>query len=73
MLTRRWSWRQANHSLTLPASKIIEFNIDGVPPVSMDEVEVVAKDMFELVERFCGGELSVQYITLDNPSISLTF
>jgi DNA/RNA-binding domain of Phe-tRNA-synthetase-like protein len=73
VLTRRWSWRQANHSLTLPASKIIEFNIDGLPPVSMDEVEVVAKDMFELVERFCGGELSVQYITLDNPSISLTF
>ena len=73
VLTRRWSWRQANHSLTLPATKVIEFNIDGLPPVSMDEVELVAKDMFELVGRFCGGELSVQYITRDNPSISLTF
>ncbi|BBB47163.1 B3/B4 domain-containing protein [Pelolinea submarina] len=73
VLTRRWSWRQANHSLTLPSTKIIEFNIDGLPPVSMEEVELVAKDMFELVSRFCGGELSVQYITRDNPSISLTF
>ena len=73
VLTRRWSWRQANHSLTLPSTKIIEFNIDGLPPVSMDVVELVARDMFELVERFCGGELSVQYITRDNPSISLKF
>jgi len=73
VLTRRWSWRQANHSLTLPATKIIEFNIDGLPPVSMDEVELVARDMFDLVGRFCGGDLSVQYITRDNPSISLTF
>ena len=73
VLTRRWSWRQANHSLTLPSTKIIEFNIDGLPPVSMDEVELVAKDMFDLVGRFCGGDLSVQYITRDNPSISLTF
>ncbi|MDK2980195.1 MAG: hypothetical protein PWQ55_542 [Chloroflexota bacterium] len=73
VLTRRWSWRQANHSLTLPATKVIEFNIDGLPPVSMDEVQAVAKDMFELVERFCGGELSVQYITKDNPSITLSF
>jgi DNA/RNA-binding domain of Phe-tRNA-synthetase-like protein len=73
VLTRRWSWRQANHSLTLPSTKIIEFNIDGLPPVSMEEVELVAKDMFDLVGRFCGGDLSVQYITRDNPSISLTF
>jgi DNA/RNA-binding domain of Phe-tRNA-synthetase-like protein len=73
VLTRRWSWRQANHSLTLPSTKVIEFNIDGLPPVTREEVELVAKDMFELVEKFCGGELSVQYITRDNPSISLTF
>ncbi len=73
VLTRRWSWRQANHSLTLPSTKVIEFNIDGLPPVTRSETELVAKDMFELVKRFCGGELSVQYLTRENPSISLTF
>ena len=73
VLTRRWSWRQAIHSLTLPSTKVIEFNIDGLPPVTRSETELVAKDMFELVKRFCGGELSVQYLTRENPSISLTF
>jgi hypothetical protein len=52
---------------------VIEFNIDGLPPVTRSETELVAKDMFELVKRFCGGELSVQYLTRENPSISLTF
>ena len=71
VLTRRWSWRQANHSLTLVSTKIIEFNVDGLPPVSREEVELVSQEMIELTKRFCGGDFSVQYIAKDNPSITL--
>lgn len=71
VLTRRWSWRQANHSLTVPSTKVIEFNVDGLPPVSQDEVEVICTEMIDLVKKFCGGEFSCQYITRDNPSIIL--
>ncbi len=31
VLTRRWSWRQGVHTLTLPESTSIEFNVDGLP------------------------------------------
>ena len=34
VLTRRWTWRQANHTLTLPETQAIEFNVDGLPPVT---------------------------------------
>lgn len=34
VLTRRWSWRQAIHTMTLPTTTAIEFNVDGLPPVT---------------------------------------
>jgi len=71
VLTRRWSWRQANHSMTLPSTKVIEFNVDGLPPVSRDEVELICGEMIELTRKYCGGKFSCQYITRENPSILL--
>ncbi len=71
VLTRRWSWRQANHSMTLPETKVIEFNVDGLPPVALAEVEQVSSELMELIRKFCGGELSCQYLTKDNPTITL--
>ncbi len=71
VLTRRWSWRQANHSMTLPKTRVIEFNVDGLPPVTLADVQLVSSELMDLIQRFCGGELSCQYITRDNPSITL--
>jgi DNA/RNA-binding domain of Phe-tRNA-synthetase-like protein len=71
VLTRRWSWRQANHSMTLPSTKVIEFNVDGLPPATLNEVELVSKDLMDLIKKYCGGDLSCQYLTRDNPSIHL--
>lgn len=41
VLTRRWTWRQANHTLTLPTSTAVEINVDGLPPVPRPEVEAI--------------------------------
>jgi DNA/RNA-binding domain of Phe-tRNA-synthetase-like protein len=71
VLTRRWIWRQANHSLTLPGTKAIEFNIDGLPPVSAADVEAAAGDVMSLVKRFCGGR--VRFETLSRLNSCLKF
>jgi DNA/RNA-binding domain of Phe-tRNA-synthetase-like protein len=63
VLTRRWIWRQANHTLTLPGTTAIEFNIDALPPVSAEDVQAAGRDVMELVARFCGG--SVHFAVLD--------
>ena len=71
VLTRRWSWRQANHTLTLPTTTAIEFNVDGLPPVSKSEVEGVCKELMELVKQFCGGQMRCEIISRQNPRIAL--
>jgi DNA/RNA-binding domain of Phe-tRNA-synthetase-like protein len=71
VLTRRWTWRQANHTLTVPDTTAIEFNVDGLPPVTSDEVLTACRELALLVERFCGGDSRIELLSADNPEISL--
>jgi DNA/RNA-binding domain of Phe-tRNA-synthetase-like protein len=72
VLTRRWSWRQANHTLTLPTTTALEFNVDGLPPVPESEVDEACRELMELVERFCGGRMHYEILTRRNPRIKLS-
>jgi len=71
VLTRRWTWRQGNHTLTLPDTTAIEFNVDGLPPVTRNEVEAACAEVEELIQRFCGGSSRIDYLTAETPRISL--
>jgi DNA/RNA-binding domain of Phe-tRNA-synthetase-like protein len=71
VLTRRWTWRQANHTLTLPTTTAIEFNVDALPPVSRSEVEAICQEVIGLTRQFCGGRLRYQLLTRQNQRIKL--
>jgi DNA/RNA-binding domain of Phe-tRNA-synthetase-like protein len=71
VLTRRWTWRQANHTLTLPTTTAIEFNVDGLPPVSRSEVEKICEELTGMVTRFCGGRLDCQLLSRETPRMTL--
>jgi DNA/RNA-binding domain of Phe-tRNA-synthetase-like protein len=71
VLTRRWTWRQANHTLTLLTTRALVFNVDGLPPVSRGEVEQACQEIRELVGRFCGGRSRSEVLSQSNPQIGL--
>lgn len=71
VLTRRWSWRQSNHTLTLPGTTAIEFNVDGLPPVTQGDIEAICLEVVELIQRYCGGRMRYEFLTKDHPSLSL--
>jgi len=68
VLTRRWTWRQANHTLTLPETRAIEFNVDGLPPVTRREIQDACAEVAELIQR-CGGNDLREVIVATNPSV----
>jgi DNA/RNA-binding domain of Phe-tRNA-synthetase-like protein len=72
VLTRRWTWRQANHTLTLPETRAIEFNIDALPPVTHSEIEEIGQEVAELVQHYCGGRTRFEFLTQSNPRIKIT-
>jgi len=71
VLTRRWSWRQSNHTLTLPGTTAIEFNVDGLPPVPAEEVAGLCEEVAGLIRRHCGGRTRYEILSQDHPEMSL--
>ena len=71
VLTRRWTWRQAVHTITLPETKIIEFNVDGLPPVTHADVVAVCEAVQSLVTRFCGGTSRYEILNKAHPRMQL--
>ncbi len=71
VLTRRWTWRQANHTLTLPETRAVEFNVDGLPPVTREEVESACREVADLVNCYCGGTSRIDYLAAETPTMSL--
>ena len=72
VLTRRWTWRQANHTLVMPTTTALEFNVDGLPPVLRSEIEEACREVMDLVARFCGGRSRFEIITRENPKIRIS-
>jgi DNA/RNA-binding domain of Phe-tRNA-synthetase-like protein len=74
VMTRRWTWRQSNHSITTLDSEYVEFNIDGLYPVTREIVENIGDEMIELINHFPGqNEYTMEIITGDKPCITLEY
>ena len=71
VLTRRWTWRQANHTLTLPETHSIEINIDRLPPVELEEIHSIANQLIGLVQQFCGGKMRYEILSVENREMKL--
>jgi len=71
VLTRRWTWRQANHTLTLPETRSIEFNIDRLPPVELVEMHAIASQVMGLVSEYCGGRLRYEILSAEKREMKL--
>ncbi len=69
VLTRRWIWRQANHTLTLPETTAIEFNLDGLPPVTAADMENAGRELMALVEKYCGGQVIWHVLSRMSPHL----
>ncbi len=71
VLTRRWTWRQAYHTIVAPATTAVAINVDGLPPVGQAEVEAACDEAIGLVLRFCGGRARRETLSRARPRISL--
>ena len=50
VLTRRWTWRQAAGTQTLPDTTRVFFNIDGLPPTTRSDVDAALQQVQALVK-----------------------
>lgn len=72
ILTRRWVWRQANHTLITPATRTAVYNIDILRESSPSEIAVMCDDLATLLREYCRGHVSVSYLSAEAPSVRLS-
>ncbi len=71
VLTRRWTWRQAKHTLVVPETSAVEINVDALPPLGQAEVERICAELAGLVQRYCGGSARWEILSRDHPVLVL--
>jgi DNA/RNA-binding domain of Phe-tRNA-synthetase-like protein len=74
VLCRRWTWRQAQHSLTLPETTAVEFNIDGLAPATREQIQAAAEDLRQLLGTYCppsGMDLRFQILDEKKPEMEM--
>jgi DNA/RNA-binding domain of Phe-tRNA-synthetase-like protein len=71
VMTRRWVWRQAGHTLVQANTKAVEINVDGLPPVSHNEVEQICSLLSDTVVKYCGGRAFYEVLTSNRTSMKL--
>lgn len=65
VLCRRWNWRECDKSKMIGDTKNVCLVVEGLPPVTKDDVENIAKELGGLVQKFCGGEISTYILNKD--------
>ena len=67
VLTRRWTWRQAKHSLILDSTSAVEINVDALPLVPDEEILQICAELSALLRKYCGGETRSAILSAANP------
>lgn len=74
VMCRRWNWRNADFSKLTPETRNLAINVDGMmPSISLREIESASEELGELIQRNCGGNVSIRYLDADNPESSLEY
>ena len=71
VLCRRWTWRQAEFTKLERKTTYAAINVDGLPPVSRDDVATIMQDLANLVSIYCGATIEMKMLSEDNSVIEV--
>ncbi|NCO97386.1 MAG: hypothetical protein GW780_02715 [Candidatus Aenigmarchaeota archaeon] len=46
-------------------TKNLALVIEGLPPVTRDEIEKIISELGEMIKKFCGGEITAKILSKD--------
>lgn len=71
VLCRRWNYRECDKSKMTKDTKNVALVIEGLAPVTQEEVESISREFAELAEKHCGGETEAYILNKDKRELSL--
>lgn len=72
VLCRRWTWRQGEFSKLQRTTTAAVINVDGLPPVTPADVDLISRDLATLAGLYCGSALTeVKMLSADQPVVEI--
>jgi len=72
VMTRRWTWRQGEFSKLTRLTTQVVINIDGLPPVAREDVEMISTEVANLVTMYGGGVTAdVKLLSQETPTVEI--
>ena len=70
-ICRRWNWREADRTKFTEETKNCFLVIEGLLPVTKQEIENTTKELKDLVQKFCGGNITYKILDEKQPETDL--
>ncbi len=71
ILTRRWNYRDADQTKITPTTKNLVMFLDASPEIPTKKVQEALEDLHKLMEKYCGGKISIDTANKENLKIEL--
>jgi len=71
ILCRRWNWRECDKSKMTEQTKNITLVVEGLAPVTQDQVKAIVDELSQLVTKFCGGDAVSHILNTYNKEIKI--
>ncbi len=68
-ICRRWNWREVERTRLTEKTKNCILILEGLPPVTEQEVKEMTKELKELVQKYCGGDVVGKIVNKENREI----
>ena len=69
VLCRRWNWRECDKSKMTEDTRNVALVVEGIFPMTKEEVKKTIEELGGLVTRICGGEIESSILDSSNPEI----
>ncbi|MBU0577959.1 hypothetical protein KJ742_07475 [Patescibacteria group bacterium] len=71
VICRKFNWREADRTKLSENTKNAVLVIEGLSPVTRDELQRTLDELQELVQKYCGGESNSYILDQDNREIEI--
>jgi len=69
VLCRRWNWRECDKSKMTAESTDLCLVVEGLPPVSAEDVRRISAELGEAIATFCGGSTTLHLVDCNAPAV----
>ena len=70
-ICRRWNWREADRTKFTEETRNCILVIEGLSPVTREEIEAATNELKEMVEKYCGGTLVYSVLDRNKSEIEI--